>query len=1119
MIFAPIFVLCLAALLAAPAGGAPPAGARQVVVVDLSQADAATALLVTSIQGVVNRDPAEARPFAALRAGSELAERVGVYAVREPQDAMWLSLYPGPIVPVAADELVAKVRDRLAGQVLYDPAEKHSLNLAAAAAALLDAALTTKDLGLKTVFDARGRWPDRLTAYRYAVAQVLPQAAPNRLALVEAPGATGPSGMALPPQRDGRATLSLCSISDLRDYLARDRVLAVDLDWRDKEQAALLSEILARLQPGSLILGSPGMVADDDLLAMLARHQHVLIPISAAANLSFHAAHPATGPLHQLDRVAPLAYQVMVTFVYEGGADPGYALNRMRALWDDPARGSLPLGWTVSPALLDLAPAVLQSYFADAWRDGSDELVLAPNGAGYFVPSRQADWDRLRERMATWARAGDFRVAAIADSGPATGLRPALSYYRQAGIRGILLGPGAKLTSGMYDGTPVVVQAVRATDTYQALQAIRDASKETKYIYVSVDPWSLTPSDIAYIVGRLGAKFMVLRPRELLEVARQTFATGARKPKEGGAALGEVMLRPAEPGPQDAIGVRATVRSATELDSVRVVYSVSTAAGEWSTLLQPEPDNRYAGSLPPMLEGGRVSMRVRAIDVDNGITWSAPVSLTVEAPDADEDGLSDAMERFVRSDPANPDTDGDGWRDGNDAHPLIPDRAVSVYLWPLAPPGDAPYITEGGGAVSEGVRSVSGDQKLVYRLPLAGVPAGSSPLFQAVVGGDYRLEASPDGAEWQDIGSASGDAPLAPGAWPIPPQYPAGGKLWVRMSDGTPEGGAPARIAGLSIAAQPDGPSIRPRGTEPAYPAVGFPMTVLASVFGPRQTAQPRLHYSINGAGTIAVPMAERGRSQVYAANVHGALNGDMITYWVTAADSEEHISATRPRCFYVGTTAQETISLLAGRDFEGEWRPGAEWDGSRWSPRAGAVDRASININGGDYRVWVLAAPRGGAIRVAVDGRELKPTAAAAADGWQSLGTFDIARGRHEVTLTSSDAAGPGCAQVLISRDRNLAPPEGVVCDLFNSLIAVAPAAGQTVSGLVDIEATASGNISVVECYADEKLVGRERRPPYRFRWNARRATPGPHAIELRALDHAGELLLTTTLAVEVGK
>jgi hypothetical protein len=168
---------------------------------------------------------------------------------------------------------------------------------------------------------------------------------------------------------------------------------------------------------------------------------------------------------------------------------------------------------------------------------------------------------------------------------------------------------------------------------------------------------------------------------------------------------------------------------------------------------------------------------------------------------------------------------------------------------------------------------------------------------------------------------------------------------------------------------------------------------------------------------------------------------------------------------------------------------------------------------------VWVLAAPRGGAIRVAVDGRELKATAAAAADGWQSLGTFDIARGRHEVTLTSSDAAGPGCAQVLISRDRNLAPPEGVVCDLFNSLIAVAPAAGQTVSGLVDIEATASGNISVVECYADEKLVGRERRPPYRFRWNARRATPGPHAIELRALDHAGELLLTTTLAVEVGK
>ena len=65
--------------------------------------------------------------------------QVGVYVLREPRDALWLSLYQAEIVPATVDEMMAKVRDQLAGQVLYDPAERHSINLAATAAAILDA--------------------------------------------------------------------------------------------------------------------------------------------------------------------------------------------------------------------------------------------------------------------------------------------------------------------------------------------------------------------------------------------------------------------------------------------------------------------------------------------------------------------------------------------------------------------------------------------------------------------------------------------------------------------------------------------------------------------------------------------------------------------------------------------------------------------------------------------------------------------------------------------------------------------------------------------------------------------------------------------------------------------
>lgn len=1073
MMFTSLLALCTAALLVAPAC------ARQILVVDLSQADAPTRMLVASIQGVVNRDPSE----------------VGIFTIRGPVDARWLSLYEGEIVEVAPDELASKVSDRLAGQVLYDPAEEHAVNLAAAAAAILDAALTPQDMGLKTVLDARGRWPNRAAAYRYAIAQVLPEAATDRIAVIG-------------PER-----------SDLRDYLAKERVLAVDLDRSEQEQAGIFREILARLKPGALLVGAPGMAVDEGLVGLLAQRQHILVPISYASNLSFHSAHPISAPLHQLDLLAPLAYQTLVTFVYEGGTDLGNALADMRALWDDPARGSVPVGWTVSPALLDLAPAVIQSYIADAWLSGNDELILAPNGPGYLMPSGQGEWGAIVERMAPWVRAGDLRVAALSDPGPAADVERALSQYGKSGVRGILLGPGTRLQSGLYANVPVVAQAIRARDAFDTLQAIRDAGKTNKYIYVSVDPTALTPTDIAHIASRLGERYAVLRPREFLEVARQTTVTSGAKPKKGSAVIGDVSLRPAAPEPEDDVEVRVTVRSPVKLDSVRAVYSVSGGPAEWTAVLHPGPDHTYSGSIPPLLEGGEASVRVRATDAENGVTWTQPVRFEVDAPDGDDDGLTDAVERLLRADSGNPDTDADGWRDGNDEHPLATDVAAASYLWPLVPVGDAPYIVEGGGSVTEGIRAVTGDERAMYELPLSGAPRGARAMLEAVVGGEYRIEVSSDGKEWQDIGTKSSEVPLAPGSWEIPAHYLAARTLRVRLSDATPEGGAPAQLAALGIVAHPDGPSVLGVGTDPAYPVVGLPVRVLASVFDPDGVAAVRLHYSINEGGTIAVPMAERGTSQVYAGEIHGTRDGDNVTYWVSAADAKKNASASRRFGFHVGTVAKEAISLRAGRDFEGQWEVGSEWGGSRWSPRKDAVDAATINIMGGAYRVWLLAAPRGGGIRVSLDGKAAGVAEASARDGWQSLGTVDLARGRHAVTLTSTDEVRCGYTQLMITQDRREMPPEGTVRDLYNSLTVIAPLPGETVKGLVDIEATGTGNIAVVECAVDGTSIGREKNAPYRFRWNARRAAAGTYSIEVRALDAAGDILLTTALEVDLSK
>lgn len=59
----------------------------------------------------------------------------------------------------------------------------------------------------------------------------------------------------------------------------------------------------------------------------------------------------------------------------------------MRRLWDQAAnvRGKVPLNWTIAPGLVDVAPAILNYYYATA--TPNDCFVCGPSGMGYIMPA------------------------------------------------------------------------------------------------------------------------------------------------------------------------------------------------------------------------------------------------------------------------------------------------------------------------------------------------------------------------------------------------------------------------------------------------------------------------------------------------------------------------------------------------------------------------------------------------------------------------------------------------------------------------------------------------------------------------------------------------------------
>src|SRR5436309_7168497 len=62
-----------------------------------------------------------------------------------------------------------------------------------------------------------------------------------------------------------------------------------------------------------------------------------------------------------------------------------YNQHRLQRIWHDPARGSIAIGWTISPVLSEAAP-LMAAYYIDT-ATPNDELVAGPSGAGYIYPS------------------------------------------------------------------------------------------------------------------------------------------------------------------------------------------------------------------------------------------------------------------------------------------------------------------------------------------------------------------------------------------------------------------------------------------------------------------------------------------------------------------------------------------------------------------------------------------------------------------------------------------------------------------------------------------------------------------------------------------------------------
>jgi len=468
-----------------------------------------------------------------------------LYFIENDDDIFWLSELNSSLTrawlsfsrdgPLA--HLLTFYRDHLKGLVLYNPALPDTRNVASVLAALQDGIVVSPEQAqelqkaphrLPILADLRlHAWKNALQVYGWAYEHLLSECSATLLA-------------GLDPAISGH----------LRSFLVTHRVFTCWLDTRNLprlssihwfSERGLFRRILSRFSPGSLYLG--WFPDEPSGIRLTSRAALLTFASDHCTNLTVWSTLPESASAQerdaaslgspQLSREGTLeartqAGRVYLSFTFSEGDNLQYCQHHLLRLWQDPARGSLPLGWTIAPALQQAMPALARFYRRTA--SANDEFLAGPSGAAYLLPSCLPGAQRAAflKLTAEYMQAMQLTLLQILDSNTRFSMKflhPGLqtlfiTRLGPHGLRGIFSGAGSISPSWhRRAGLPIYQNLGLAMTPRRTLQLIRRAAaRGQRFINVYVFAWRISPGDLLALVSQLDDTFCLVTPGRLLEL-------------------------------------------------------------------------------------------------------------------------------------------------------------------------------------------------------------------------------------------------------------------------------------------------------------------------------------------------------------------------------------------------------------------------------------------------------------------------------------------------------------------------------------------------------------------------------------------------------------------------
>lgn len=413
-------------------------------------------------------------------------------------------------------ELISKYRDEIEGIIVYDPAELNTVNLATMMAKekkaivvgpSLISRLTSAPYNLPILEDLRGKYTNKLQVYQEVFDDYW-------------------------PTRDKRMLIGISPTfvkASVREYAVATGATVIWLNPGEPEENDLLVKFLASMpQDGNYL----GWWPEEGLgITRASEYGIPTIPCDYATNLTVHGGMPRGINIKPAPPKPPLENKIYVAFILSDGDNLQFVEHLMRKLWANPDRGSVPIGWTISPSMVDAMPGALNYLYQTA--TDNDNLVSGPSGYGYIYPNFYPNSDKLRSfvrKTDEYNKKSGIRVTTVWNTITGGIDQDAGQVYEAnsttlLGLTGQNTGGGLSIYNSSLPG--MALSCNYCTNTQAMKNHINTASQgwngnEPRFIIIQSQPWQdVKPSNFKDVANSLNNNYKVVRPDHLFQLLRE----------------------------------------------------------------------------------------------------------------------------------------------------------------------------------------------------------------------------------------------------------------------------------------------------------------------------------------------------------------------------------------------------------------------------------------------------------------------------------------------------------------------------------------------------------------------------------------------------------------------